>query len=84
PLPHSIGTLAPGACATTIVPFSGAPSGATTLQVGGTFTGGTFNRNSKVTAPVCGTAQLRPATPYFPSLPALLAVMAPITVLTGR
>jgi len=54
PLPQSVGTLAPGACSTRTVTFSGAPSGATTLQVGGTYTGGSFNSNRKVTAPVCG------------------------------
>jgi hypothetical protein len=53
PLPQSLGNLAPGACATTTVTFSGAPSGATTLQTGGTYTGGSFNSSRKVTAPVC-------------------------------
>jgi hypothetical protein len=53
PLPQSVGTLAPGACATRTVTFTGAPSGATTLQVGGTYTGGSFNSSRKVTAPVC-------------------------------
>jgi len=54
PLPQSLGNLAPGACATTTVTFSGAPSGATTLQTGGTYTGGSFNSNRRVTAPTCG------------------------------
>ena len=53
PLPQSVGTLAPGACATVTVTFSGAPSGPTTLQVGGTYTGGSFNSNRRVTAPFC-------------------------------
>jgi hypothetical protein len=54
PLPQSVGTLAPGACDSRTVTFTGAPSGATTLQVGGTYTGGSFNSSRKVTAPVCG------------------------------
>jgi hypothetical protein len=53
PLPQSVGTLAPGACATRTVTFTGAPSGSTTLQVGGTYTGGSFNSSRRVTAPVC-------------------------------
>ena len=54
PLPQSVGTLAPGACASRTVTFTGAPSGSTTLQVGGTYTGGSFNSSRRVTAPVCG------------------------------
>ena len=83
PLPQSLGNLAPGASATTTVTFTGAPSGSTTLQVGGTYTGGSFNSSRKVTAPVCGTASLSPAAPIM-SLPARLAVAVLPTVLTGR
>jgi hypothetical protein len=53
PLLQSVGTLAPGACANVTVNFSRAPSGPTTLQVGGTYTGGWFNSNRRVTAPFC-------------------------------
>jgi hypothetical protein len=53
-LPQTIGTLAPGASAIVTVTFSGAPSGSTTLQIGGTYTGGSFNSNRRVTAPTCG------------------------------
>jgi hypothetical protein len=83
PLPQSVGTLAPGACATRTVTFSGAPSGSTTLQVGGTFTGGTYNSSRKVNAPVCVSSPLSLASPFM-SLPALLAVAVLPTVLTGR
>ncbi len=76
PLPQTVGTLAPGACATVTVTFSGAPSGATTLQVGGTFSGGTYNSNRRVNAPACNVARLSPAAPFM-SLPALLAVAVP-------
>ena len=81
-VPQTVGSLAPGACATLFpVTFSPAPSGSTTLQVGGTFTGGTYNSNRKVNAPSCGTARFAPAGPFM-SLPAQLAVLP--TVLTGR
>jgi hypothetical protein len=83
PLPQSVGTLAPGASSVKTVTFSGAPSGPTTLQVGGTFTGDTYNSSRKVTAPVCGAAMLSPTTPFL-SQPALLAVAVLPTVLTGR
>ncbi|MEP6922022.1 MAG: hypothetical protein ABI967_12930, partial [bacterium] len=84
PLPQTIGTLAPGACATVTVTFSGAPSGLTTLQVAGTFTGGTYNSNRKVNAPACNVASLSPSTP-FTSLRALLAAMpARNSVPSGR
>jgi hypothetical protein len=53
-LPQTIATLAPGASATATVKFSGAPRGSTTLQIGGTYTGGSFNSNRRVTAPACG------------------------------
>jgi hypothetical protein len=53
PLPQSVGTLAPGASAVKVVTFTGAPSGLQTLQVGGTYTGGTFNSNKKTIAPSC-------------------------------
>jgi hypothetical protein len=83
PLPQSVGTLAPGASSVKTITFSGAPSGPTTLQVGGTFTGDTYNSSRKVTAPVCGAAMLSPTTPFL-SQPALLAVAVLPTVLTGR
>src|SRR6478672_2300845 len=53
PLPQSIGTLAPGAQSVRTVTFSGAPSGMTTLQVAGTYTGGSFNTSKKVLSPTC-------------------------------
>jgi hypothetical protein len=81
PLPQSVGTLTPGASSVKTVTFSGAPSGPTTLQVGGTFTGGTYNSNRKVTAPVCGAASLSPAAPFM-SLPAPLVATFLPTILT--
>ncbi len=84
PLPQTVGTLAPGASSVKTVTFVGAPSGMTTLVVGGTFTGGTYSSSRKVNAPVCNTAMLTPALPYLPSLPALLAAVVSPSGLTGR
>ncbi len=70
-LPQSAGSLAPGASSVKTVTFSGAPSGLTTLQVGGTYTGGSYNSNRRVNAPACALAGLDPARP-FNSLRALL------------
>ena len=53
PLPQTIGSLARGAGVTVSVTVTGVPSGATTLQVGGTYDGGTFNSNRRVTPPSC-------------------------------
>jgi len=53
PLPQTIGTLTPGQSVTRSVSFTGAPSGSTTLQAGGTHAAGTFNSSRKVTAPAC-------------------------------
>jgi hypothetical protein len=73
-LPQNIGSLAPGASSVRTVTFSGAPSGSQTLQVGGTFTGGTYNSSRKTTAPACSIGTLSPATPLLPVLSARLAV----------
>jgi len=53
PLPQNLGNLAPGGSTTANVTFSGAPSGLTTLQVGGNHNGGSFSSNRKVTPPTC-------------------------------
>ena len=85
PLPQGPFTLVPGGSTTATVTFSGATSGSQTLQVGGTFTGGTYNSSRKVNAPACGVAAgPAPAASPFMSLPALLAVAVLPTVLTGR
>jgi subtilisin-like proprotein convertase family protein len=76
PLPQSLGNLAPGASAVTSVTFAGAPSGLTNLQVGGTYTGGTFNSSRRVSAPNCSVAQLSPSNIFNPSLSAWLTAMA--------
>jgi hypothetical protein len=54
PLPQTIGTIAAGASAqaTVTVPDSvGAAGAASTLSVSGTYTGGSFNSNARVTLP---------------------------------
>ncbi len=85
PLPQTVGSLAPGASATRTVTFSGAPSGATALQTGGTYDGGTFSSTRRVTAPACNAASLAPSVPFLPSLPAiLLAAVVPPSAQTGR
>jgi len=84
PLPQNIGSLAPGASSVRTVTFSGAPSGSQILQVGGTFTGGTYNSSRKVVAPSCGIASIAPASTYQLPLPALLAAVVAPLVLTGR
>jgi subtilisin-like proprotein convertase family protein len=76
PLPQNLGNLAPGASATATVTFSGAPSGLQTLQVGGTYTGGTFNSSRRVSAPNCSVAQLFPSRTFDPSLAAWLPAVA--------
>ena len=53
PLPQNIGSLAPGASVTVTITFTGAPPDSTTLQVAGTYTGGTFNSIRRVIAPGC-------------------------------
>jgi subtilisin-like proprotein convertase family protein len=84
PLPQNATTpLAPGATSVHVVTFSGAPSGVQMLQVGGTYTGGTFNTNKKVMAPNCSVAALAPTAPSHSLWPALLAAVAPY-YLTGR
>jgi hypothetical protein len=58
PLPQpEIVSLAPGASEVRAVTFGpDAPLGSTFLQFGGTYNGGTFNANRRVTAPSCDTA----------------------------
>ena len=52
PLPQSLGNIAPGGSVSTTVFFSNSTPGAnTTLTVGGTYTGGTFNSTKRVTIP---------------------------------
>ena len=52
PLPQSLGNLAPGASVSTTVNFSNSTPGAnSTLTLGGTYTGGTFSSNKRVTIP---------------------------------
>lgn len=52
PLPQSLGNLAPGASVSTVVNFTNSTPGvASTLSVGGTFTGGTFSSTKRVTIP---------------------------------
>lgn len=76
-------TLTPGQSFVWTVTFSGAPSGLTTLKLGGTYTGGTFASSRRVNAPVCGTALFSPSNQSL-TLPALLAALTSPTVLTGR
>ena len=64
PLPQGPFTLAPGASTTLNVTFSGAPSGSTTLQLGGTFSGGTYTTTRRLNAPNCSAATL-----FFPTTP---------------
>lgn len=84
PLPQSSVTLAPGTSVVTTVTFSGAPFGLTTLQVGGTYTGGTFSSSRRISAPNCGVAQLFPKRTFDPTLSGWLTPTSPISVLTGR
>jgi CSLREA domain-containing protein len=60
PLPQSIGTLAPGASVTVPVTFS------LSLQIGGTYDGGTFNSTRRISTPFCTSASL--LTPNLPLL----------------
>jgi subtilisin-like proprotein convertase family protein len=52
PLPQNLGNIAPGASVTVNVSFTNSTPGAnSTLSVGGTFTGGQFSSNKRVTIP---------------------------------
>ena len=52
PLPQPLGDIAPGASAGGTVNFTNStPGAASTLTLGGTYTGGTFNSNRRVTIP---------------------------------
>ncbi|MCM3874258.1 MAG: hypothetical protein ND895_26510, partial [Pyrinomonadaceae bacterium] len=52
PLPQSLGSIAPGDSATATVQFSNSTPGASsTLNAGGTYTGGTFSATKRVTIP---------------------------------
>jgi len=51
PLPQSLGALAPGASVMTTVNFNNSTAGASTLKVAGTYTGGSFSSNARVTVP---------------------------------
>ena len=52
PLPQSLGNLAPGASVTTTVNFANSTPGAgSTLSIGGSYTGGKFSSNKRVTIP---------------------------------
>ena len=52
PLPQSLGSIAPGSSATATVQFTNSTPGASsTLNAGGTYTGGTFSATKRVTIP---------------------------------
>ena len=52
PLPQSLGNLAPGASVTTTVSFTNStPGAASTLSIGGSYTGGSFSSNRRLTIP---------------------------------
>jgi hypothetical protein len=52
PLPQPLGNIAPGATATVIVNFTNStPGAASTLSVGGTYTGGSFSTTARKTIP---------------------------------
>jgi parallel beta helix pectate lyase-like protein len=52
PLPQGLGNLAPGESATVMVNFSNStPGSSSMLSVGGTYAGGTFSSNKRVTIP---------------------------------
>ena len=52
PLPQSLGSIAPGGSATATVQFTNSTPGASsTLNAGGTYTGGTFSATKRVTIP---------------------------------
>ncbi|MCM3906055.1 MAG: hypothetical protein ND866_30595 [Pyrinomonadaceae bacterium] len=54
PLPQGLGNLAPGQSATVMVNFSNSTPGASSmLTVGGTYDGGSFSSNKRVTIPAC-------------------------------
>ena len=75
PLPQSLGNLAPGASAVAVVTFSGAPSGVQTLQLGGTYSAGSFTSSRRVNAPTCNVA-LWPMQKVNPTLAAWLPAFA--------
>ena len=54
-LPQSIGSLTPGQSSVRTVTFSLMPTGpsTSTLQIGGSYSGGSFNSNRRVTVPFC-------------------------------
>jgi hypothetical protein len=52
PLPQSLGSLGPGDSASVVVNFTNStPGAASTLSVGGTYTGGSFSNTARVTIP---------------------------------
>jgi hypothetical protein len=51
PLPQALGNIEPGASSSVVVNFSNSMGGASTLTVGGTFSGGTFSSSRRVTVP---------------------------------
>ena len=52
PLPQSLGSIAPGSSASSVVNFNNStPGAASTLSLGGTYTGGTFSSTRRVTIP---------------------------------
>ncbi|HEY6120061.1 MAG TPA: hypothetical protein VIV66_08890, partial [Pyrinomonadaceae bacterium] len=51
PLPQSLGAIAPGASVMATVNFNNSTPGASTLRAAGTYTGGTFSSNARVTVP---------------------------------
>jgi hypothetical protein len=52
PLPQNLGNIAPGGSAIVVVNFANSTPGASsTLNIGGTYTGGTFNGTKRVTIP---------------------------------
>jgi hypothetical protein len=52
PLPQSLGSIAPGGSASVVVNFTNStPGAASTLSVGGTYTGGSFSSTGRITIP---------------------------------
>ena len=51
PLPQALGNIAPGSSASVVVNFNNSMGGASTLAVGGTYSGGTFSSTRRVTVP---------------------------------
>jgi hypothetical protein len=54
-LPIALGNLAPGASAQATVFFTGAPSGVQTVVGGGTYTGGSFEMNRRMSVGNCAS-----------------------------